>query len=89
MRIIVVNDDGNQETLELPNGTTWKVSDGPAGIMDCLQGTRSFDYYFNENGSYDGWGGGLSCSLGQDESREIIQAQEDAIRYISAGGRRS
>jgi len=53
---------------------------GFSQAYDCL-----FRFFNNEDGTYDGWGGGMSCLSGQ--SKEIIQAQEDALRYISAGGR--
>ncbi|MCY4389240.1 MAG: hypothetical protein OXC18_19265 [Desulfurellaceae bacterium] len=61
MKIIVVRRKGQQEIIDLPDGTVWVVSDEPE-TMDCLHGEHGFDHFFHHDGTYDGWGGVVSRS---------------------------
>ena len=92
MKIIVIYREGKgheskegREIIELPDGTTWTVSDNQH--MDCLKGAHGFDHYFNSDGTYDGWGGLVQCPTA--DTKELINAQEAARHYTSAGGRKA
>ena len=89
MKIIVVHkpkkdrhgllQEGKKEVIELPEGSTWKVSEDK--FMHCLEGQHGFDHFFLHEGYYDGWGGAVACSS-PEESKEIIRALEVLSRYI-------
>lgn len=85
MKIMVILKDGKQELLDLPNGTQWTVADETH--MSCLRGAHGFDHYFNYDGTYDGWGGHVSCPSAT--AKELITAQEEARHYTGAGGRKA
>lgn len=73
MKLLVTRRDGHTETLELK--TPLEVHFNPDDIafkMYYMRDANGTDHYFNKNdGTYDGWGRGVSCN---EEGEELFRA---------------
>ena len=87
MRIIVVDRYGKLSTIDLPNGTTWTVHEGPR--MDHIREKCGKGYYWLFSGEYDGSSTPVprASSGGGGSGKVISHVQEEVIRYLSEGGR--
>lgn len=75
MKIQVRHRDGSLETITIRG--TWTVVEGE--YMDRIT-SNGFDHFFNHDGTYDGWGGVVSC--GDQEASEILQAMESKREIV-------
>jgi hypothetical protein len=71
MKIRVQHDDGRTETLTLRGSV--EVVEGK--FMNRLTDGSGMDHYFLHDGSYDGWGGAISCD--ERTARDTIEAMEE------------
>ena len=84
MKIQVIYADGKVETLDMPAGSTWRVEDSNNGELYHIRSDYGFDYWFNADGTYDGWGGLVNHFQPDQSAAQTINAQRDAHHCIVA-----